>query len=80
MAYCLYLGIRSLCDSGFEITRQRKCSILLQGTTTADKNELLWKHNINYQSLPEQMKKVCGMKSCFSWMLHAVQSLRAAFS
>ncbi len=30
----------------------------LQGTTTGDKNEILWQHGINYQSLPEQFKKV----------------------
>ena len=30
----------------------------LQGTTTGDKNEILWQHNVNYQTLPEQFKKV----------------------
>ncbi|KAL0035230.1 hypothetical protein WJX79_007502 [Trebouxia sp. C0005] len=30
---------------------------LLKGTTTGDKNEILWQHGINYQSLPEQFKK-----------------------
>ena len=29
----------------------------LQGTTTGDKNEILWQHNVNYQTLPEQFKK-----------------------
>ena len=32
----------------------------LQGTTTGDKNELLWKHQINYQTLPAQFRKVYG--------------------
>jgi tRNA(His) 5'-end guanylyltransferase len=43
----------------------RKCGWLaltgngaLQGTTTGGKNEILWQHGINYQSLPEQFKKV----------------------
>ncbi|KAL3133354.1 hypothetical protein ABBQ38_007227 [Trebouxia sp. C0009 RCD-2024] len=30
---------------------------LLKGTTTGDKNEILWQHNVNYQTLPEQFKK-----------------------
>ncbi|KAL0055109.1 hypothetical protein WJX82_007102 [Trebouxia sp. C0006] len=30
---------------------------LLKGTTTGDKNEILWQHGINYQGLPEQFKK-----------------------
>lgn len=30
----------------------------LQGTTTGDKNEILWQHKVNYQTLPEQFKKV----------------------
>lgn len=34
--------------------------IHLQGTTTGDKNEILWQHNVNYQNLPEQFKKVSG--------------------
>lgn len=32
----------------------------MQGTTTGDKNEILWQHNINYQTLPEQFKKASG--------------------
>jgi len=37
----------------------------LQGTTTGDKNEILWQHGINYQSLPEQFKKVSFWMSEF---------------
>lgn len=48
---------------GFEPPWSQMCSVLMQGTTTADKNELLWKHNVNYQTLPEQMKKVCQIMS-----------------
>lgn len=33
---------------------------LLQGTSTGGKNEILWHHEINYQTLPEQFKKVTG--------------------
>ena len=43
----------------------------LQGTTTGDKNEILWQHGINYQSLPEQFKKVSfWMPECVS--VHAM--------
>lgn len=30
---------------------------LLKGTSTGDKNEILWLHQINYQLLPEQFRK-----------------------
>ena len=30
----------------------------MQGTSTGDKNEILWLHKINYQLLPEQFRKV----------------------
>ena len=41
----------------------------MQGTTTGDKNEILWQHNVNYQTLPEQFKKASGYAAMYAQTL-----------
>lgn len=44
---------------------------ILQGTTTGDKNEILWQHGINYHNLSEQFKKA-SCRLAKSQQLHSV--------
>ena len=43
-------------------------TVILQGTTTGDKNEILWQHGVNYHNLSEQFKKAsCRLAKSNNW-------------